>query len=99
MTELLEKAFTEATKLPESEQDSLAKWMLEEFKADRKWAELFSESENLLERLADEALEDFQHGKTAPMDLHNLEFANYKEILKTLLIMTGKHKSTGKENL
>lgn len=36
MTKLLEKAFEEASKLPEIEQNSLAKWVLEELESDKK---------------------------------------------------------------
>jgi hypothetical protein len=38
MTELLEKAFAEAAKLPEQEQDSFASWLLEELASYREAA-------------------------------------------------------------
>jgi replication fork clamp-binding protein CrfC len=57
MTNLLHKAFAEASKLPDTEQNALAKWLLEELEADKKWGQIFAESEDILERLADEALE------------------------------------------
>lgn len=72
MTRLLEKAFKEASKLPEVEQDALAKWMLEELEAERKWDRLFAESEDVLGRLADEALEAHRQGKTKPLNPENL---------------------------
>ena len=58
MTRLLEKAFKKASKLPEVEQNAVAKWLLEELEAEGKWSKLFAESEDILEKLADEALED-----------------------------------------
>jgi len=69
MTKLLEKAFDEASGLPETEQNALAKWLLEELHSEREWAKTFAESEDILERLADEALEEKRKGKTKP---HNL---------------------------
>ena len=72
MTKLLEKAFEEASKLPNIEQNALAKWLLEELEAERKWKKSFSESEDILDRLAEEALEEHQQGKTKPLDIDKL---------------------------
>lgn len=72
MTKLLEKAFGEASKLPETEQNALARWLLEELDAEKKWDQVFAESEDILERLADEALEAHKQGKTVPLDADNL---------------------------
>jgi hypothetical protein len=47
MTKLLEKAFNEASKLSEVEQNALAKWVLEELESERKWDKLFAESEDI----------------------------------------------------
>jgi len=66
MTRLLEKAFSEASRLPNTEQNALAKWLLDELEAERKWERAFSESEDVLERLADEALEMHRQGQTIP---------------------------------
>ena len=57
MTKLLEKAFKRASKLPDAEQNALAKWLIEELEAEKKWEKKFAESEDVLDRLADEALE------------------------------------------
>ena len=70
MTKLLEKAFKEASRLPKVEQDSLAKWLLKELEAERRWDELFAESESLLDQLADEALEEHRQGRTKSLDLN-----------------------------
>ncbi|PIU56803.1 MAG: hypothetical protein COS88_02430 [Chloroflexi bacterium CG07_land_8_20_14_0_80_51_10] len=72
MTRLLEKAFKDASKLPDIEQNALAKWLLEELEAERKWDKAFAESEDILGRLADEAIEDHRRGKTAPLDIDKL---------------------------
>lgn len=66
MTKLLERAFKNASKLPNVEQNALAKWLLEELEADRKWDQAFAESEDKLGRLADDALEAHRQGKTTP---------------------------------
>jgi hypothetical protein len=72
MTKLLERAFEEASRLPEMEQNALAKWLLDELHSEREWARAFAESEDVLERLADEALEDKRKGKTTPLNLDRL---------------------------
>lgn len=71
MTKLLEEAFTEASKLPKIEQNALARWLLKELEADKKWDELFAESESLLDQLADEALEEHRQGKTKPLSFNS----------------------------
>ena len=55
MTKLLEEAFRKASELPETEQDSLAKWLLEELESEREWDRLFAKSQDVLDRLAKEA--------------------------------------------
>ena len=72
MTRMLEKAFKEAAKLPNVEQNALAKWLLEELAAEGKWQQAFTESEETLDRLADEALEAHAQGRTKPIDADNL---------------------------
>ena len=72
MTKLLEKAFKKASKLPEVEQNALAKWLLDELETDRDWEQKFADSEDILERLADEALEAHRKGKTQKLDLSKL---------------------------
>ena len=74
MTQLLEKAFEKAAQLPDEEQDEFARLMLAELEAEQRWAELFArpESEDLLERLADEALAAHRAGRTRPLDPDDL---------------------------
>jgi hypothetical protein len=72
MTKLLEKAFKKASQIPEIEQNTLAKWLMDELEADRRWEQMFAESEDILDVLADEALDDFNKGKTKILDLKEL---------------------------
>jgi len=76
MTELLEKAFEEASKLPALEQNSLARWLIDELISERKWENAFAESEDVLEQLADEALAEHAQGKTKPLDTERLADRN-----------------------
>jgi hypothetical protein len=68
MTKLLEKAFAEASKLPEAEQDFLAERLLSELDSDRQWDEAFAKSGDLLSRLAEEALNEHRAGLTQDLD-------------------------------
>jgi hypothetical protein len=72
MTQLLEKAFKRVSKLPEIEQNIMAKWLIDELKSEKKWEKLFAESEDILEKLADEALAELAQGKTKPLDIDKL---------------------------
>jgi len=72
MTHLLERAFTEASKLPDLQQNMLARWLLDELLAEEKWDSLFAESEDFLTDLADGALKEHHAGKTKPLDLDTL---------------------------
>ena len=72
MTRLLERAFKEGSKLPVVAQNALARWLLDELEADKKWEQTFADSENILDRLADEALEAHKRGKTKPLDVNQL---------------------------
>ena len=72
MTKLLEKAFEEASRLPEMDQNVLAKWVLDELHSERAWEKAFAESEDVLEKLADEAIAEKRKGKTIPLDLDRL---------------------------
>ena len=60
MTELLQQVFDRASKLPESQQDEFARFILAELAPERRWDELFSlpELDGLMDKLADEALDE-----------------------------------------
>jgi hypothetical protein len=72
MTRLLERAFKEASKLPEVEQNALAKWVMEELEAQGKWEKAFAGSEDILDKLADEALAAHKQGKSKPLNIKAL---------------------------
>ena len=66
MTTLLESAFQKISALPEIEQNIYAKNLLEEIDAEKKWDSYFSESEDLLSQMADNALKDYKTNNTKP---------------------------------
>jgi hypothetical protein len=68
MTALLEKAFAAAARLPEEEQDMLARTLLEDFAAEEKWDATLANSQDKLAELADEALTEFEQGETRPLE-------------------------------
>ena len=72
MTDLLETTFKEAARLPDVEQNIFARQMLEELVSERKWTQLFANSENVLDRLADEVLAEFEQGKTLPLKIEQM---------------------------
>jgi len=69
MTQLLERAFAEASKLPKTEQDAVASFVLAELESEKRWAKSFASSQDKLAQMADEALQEFKAGKTQPLDL------------------------------
>jgi len=72
MTRLLERAFKKASQLPEVEQNALAKWVIEEIDSEGKWEKAFSGSEDILDKLADEALTAYKDGKTKQLKIESL---------------------------
>lgn len=64
MTKLLQQAYERAAALPQEDQDRFARFLLSELESEERWAELFSrpESEELLEKVADEALSLHRQG-------------------------------------
>ncbi len=72
MTQQLENAIKKLAKLPEKEQNVMARWIMEEINSDNKWDKLFADSEDELKALAKEALDDFDKGKTKTLDVSKL---------------------------
>lgn len=72
MTKLLEKAFREVSKLPVVDQNAIAKWLLEEIASENKWEQMFADSEDVLDSLADAALAEHKKGKTTPLNIDSL---------------------------
>ena len=74
MPRLLQEAFELVAKLPQEEQNKFARFLLAALESDQRWAELFArpESEDLLERLADETLVAHRAGWTRLIDIEKL---------------------------
>jgi hypothetical protein len=72
MTQLLKKAFEEAAKFSEPEQNILANWILAELVSELRWKKTFANSEDLLAQLADEALAEHRAGRTLELDPEKL---------------------------
>jgi hypothetical protein len=68
MGKVLQQALTELTKLPEPEQDAVGAWILAELESERRWADLFARSSDLLSEMADEAIREDRAGLTEPLD-------------------------------
>lgn len=68
MTKLLQEAIDKAKQLSPEDQDSFAAWMLEALDKERRWQTLFSQSQDLLAKMADEALAEHRAGRTLPLD-------------------------------
>lgn len=72
MTELLRKAFEEASKLPPGDQDALASVLLAELDGERRWESTLEETHEKLVGLADAALAEHRAGRTQPLDPDDL---------------------------
>ena len=68
MTKLLKEVIAKLAKLPAERQNELAALLLAEMEADERWDELFAKSQDKLETLADEALDEHARGETRPFD-------------------------------
>ncbi len=67
MTRLLEEALEAVGKLPASEQDAMAAIVLEELASQQRWAASFSQSQDKLAKLAEQALAEYNAGHTKPL--------------------------------
>jgi hypothetical protein len=68
MTTLLERAFAEAAKLPEAEQEVLASRLLAELAAEDDFDRVIAKSAHKLARLAIDALSEHHAGLTEVLD-------------------------------
>ena len=68
VTQLLKKAFEEASLLPDGEQDSLGQWLLEELESEKAWTDRFARSSDVLAKLAAEALREAEVGSAEELD-------------------------------
>ena len=67
MTQFLEKALSEVAKLSASEQDAMAAILLDELASEQRWTESLAKSQDVLARLAEEALAEHAAGRTKPL--------------------------------
>jgi hypothetical protein len=72
MTDLLKEAFDKASELPPEEQDAFARLLLAELESEARWADAFARSQDVLAKLADDALKEFLAGETEILDPDNL---------------------------
>ncbi|MHB8800288.1 MAG: hypothetical protein ACYDBY_17710 [Thermoanaerobaculia bacterium] len=68
VTEMLERALAQLSRLPPAKQDEVAAWLLAEFEDEGRWAAALEDSQGTLEALADEALAEHRGGLTEPLD-------------------------------
>jgi methylase of polypeptide subunit release factors len=72
MGNLLDEAYAIAKELSEQEQQVIGAWLLAELDADRRWEELLAQPSDVIERMAEKALEDHRLGRTFPLDPESL---------------------------
>ncbi len=68
MTKLLKELIDKLSKLSPARQDELAAWLLAEMEDEARWDKSFAESQDALEKLANEALEEHKRGETRPLE-------------------------------
>lgn len=68
MTALLEKAIKQASVLPKAEQEAIGALILEEIASESRWNAQFASSQEGLAQLANEALSEFNEGKTVTFE-------------------------------
>ena len=66
MTKLLKELIDKLSKRSPERQDELAALLLAEIEDEARWDTSFVESQDALEKLADEALEEHKRGETRP---------------------------------
>jgi hypothetical protein len=64
LTKLLKRAFDKASNLPESDQDWLAEWLLDELASNERWRTTLARSSDRLSQLATEALDEHRAART-----------------------------------
>ncbi len=67
MTNLLNKAFDQASKLTDSSQDAIAAIILEELEDEGKWETSFANSQEPLSKLATKVRNEIKQGETLPL--------------------------------
>ncbi len=73
MVPILERAFAEAAKLSEAEQELLGARWLAELEAEEAFDRAIAASAGKLKKLAQEAIDEYRAGQTQPLDLDERE--------------------------
>ena len=68
MSTLLEKALEKVAALPQDEQDAIASQILASIADESAWKARFAEKRDVIRRMAREAIEEDERGKTWPME-------------------------------
>jgi len=68
MNKILDEAFKAAQKLPAAEQAALGAIILDEIADEARWAKTFATTQDVLAKLADEALEELQAGRVTALE-------------------------------
>ncbi len=72
MTKRLQTAISKVSSLPDSQQDAIAAFILEEIEDEARWDQAFQKSPHVLERLVAEAAEAERLGLTKELDPDSL---------------------------
>jgi len=72
MTQLLEKAIAELQKLPDSDQDAIASWILGEIADETYWDKQFAGSQQQLAQMADKVRADIRSGRVRDAGMDEL---------------------------
>jgi hypothetical protein len=72
MTTLLQEMFEKASRLPEEQQDVLAREFLQEIDWEDRWEQTLAESGDSVDSLAAEAIREFENGRTEEKGLDEL---------------------------
>lgn len=67
MTQLLEKAIREISRLPVSEQNTIASIILDELLDEKEWDTAFAKSQDKLSKLAEKVRSDIREGRIKKM--------------------------------
>jgi hypothetical protein len=68
MIPTLHVAFEKASALPEADQKFLAALLLEEMAEEKKWQDSFARSQDVLTRMAEDAIAEDERGETLDLD-------------------------------
>lgn len=68
MTRALDAAIAKLARLPQDEQDRIARWLLNELEDEDVWTRQFASSQEALSKLAAEARADSTAGRTTELD-------------------------------